>query len=176
MHFSDDLYYLDLGAYRGDTVFEFLQHTKEYKRIIAVEPDIKTYKKLCEATQTIENIENINACICDTVGTRAFSMSGSRGSAVGGEVEVKSVTVDSILNGDVATYIKMDIEGEETSATRGAAKTIAKYKPKMQIAAYHRSEDLFSVPEEVLRLRGDYKIYLRHYPCLPAWDMSYFFI
>ncbi len=176
LHFCDDETYLDLGAYRGDTVFEFLNHTKKYNKIIAVEPDIKTYKKLCLATEGVERIENINACVCDIVGSRAFSMNGSRGSAMGGETQIKSVTVDSILNGDAATYIKMDIEGEETAAIKGAKKTIIKYKPKMQIAAYHRSEDMFAVPEEVLKLRKDYKIYLRHYPCLPAWDMSYFFI
>ncbi len=176
LHFNGDETYLDLGAYRGDTVFEFLKHANEYKRIIAVEPDLKSYKKLCLATEGVEGIENINACVCDIVGTRAFSMNGSRGSATGGETPIKAVTVDSILNGSAATYIKMDIEGEETAAIKGAAKTIIEYKPKMQIAAYHRSEDMFAVPEEVLKLRGDYKIYLRHYPCLPAWDMSYFFI
>lgn len=39
--------FLDLGAYRGDTVREFLNYSKSYKRIVAVEPDkrhLKSYR------------------------------------------------------------------------------------------------------------------------------------
>lgn len=168
--------YLDLGAYRGDTVYEFLNFTKGYEKIIAVEPDCKTYKKLSEATAQIKNIENINACVSDIDGERNFCMNGSRGSATGGKDKIRSVTVDSLLEDTAATYIKMDIEGEELSAIRGATRTIKNYKPKMQIAAYHRSEDLFTIPKAVLRANNKYKMFLRHYPCLPSWDMSYFFI
>ena len=46
----------------------------------------------------------------------------------------------------------------------------------MKIAAYHRTDDLVSIPEKVLSLCPDYKVYLRHTPCLPAWDVFYYFI
>lgn len=176
LRFNDSETYLDLGAYRGDTVLEFLNNTDKYNKIIAVEPDLKTFKKLTEATKDIKNIQNINACVCDTVGTRLFNMNGSRGSSTGSGTQISSVTVDAILKGEPTTYIKMDIEGEEAAAIKGAAHTIIKYKPKMQIATYHRSEDLISIPKAVLSLRGDYRVYLRHFPCLPSWDMSYFFL
>ncbi|MBR6903005.1 MAG: hypothetical protein IKN39_03855 [Clostridia bacterium] len=55
-------------------------------------------------------------------------------------------------------------------------KTISKFRPKMQIAAYHRSEDLIEIPQSVLTIRNDYNVYLRHNPCLPAWDVNYFFM
>jgi hypothetical protein len=63
---GDNETYFDLGAYRGDTVAEFLHCTKGYNKIVAVEPDIKTYSKLCSATQNIEKIININAIIVVT--------------------------------------------------------------------------------------------------------------
>ena len=57
---TDTETYCDLGAYRGDTVAEFLHYTKGYNKIVAVEPDKKTYIKLCTATEGIKNITNIN--------------------------------------------------------------------------------------------------------------------
>ena len=169
--------YFDLGAYRGDTVAEFLSVVNGYNKIIAVEPDKKTYNKLCAATEKVKNISNINACVSDIDGKMSFEMNGSRGSTIGkGNEVIDSVTVDALSNDTVPTYIKMDIEGAEGDAITGSAHTISQFKPKMQIAAYHRSEDLILIPQRVLELRADYKIYLRHFPSLPCWDMSYYFV
>ena len=70
----------------------------------------------------------------------------------------------------------MDVEGEELSAIRGAEDTIFKSKPKMLISAYHRTDDFLKIPNAVLNIRDDYKIYLRHYPYLPAWDTNFYFV
>lgn len=172
---SDKETYLDLGAYRGDTVLSFCNRVKNWNSIVAVEPDKKTYEKLKAATSDIKSINYINAFAGDRSGTTSFNMNGSRGVGKGGAcVTVEMITVDSI---NIApTFIKMDIEGAEAVAIKGAQYTIKKHKPKMQIAAYHRSEDLIDIPKTVLGLVRDYKIYLRHNPCLPAWDVNYFFI
>lgn len=177
LKFSDSETYFDLGAYRGDTVEEFLSNTDSYNHIVAVEPDKKTYNKLCAATADIENISNINACVSDIDGEVLFDMQHSRGSSAGqGNGSINSMTLDTLSKESTPTYIKMDIEGAEVAAIKSGADTIIRYKPKMQIAAYHRSEDLIAVPENVLNLRNDYKIYLRHFPSLPCWDMSYYFV
>ena len=174
---SDSETYFDLGAYRGDTVYEFLSKVGGYDKIVAVEPDLKSYNKLCINTKDIKNITCINACISDLNGKASFDMQASRGSSIGrGIAEINSLTIDSLLKYGVPTYIKADIEGAEALALKGAEQTVKNHKPKMQIAAYHRSEDLFALPEAVLNMRADYKIYLRHFPCLPCWDMSYYFV
>ena len=47
--------YLDLGAYRGDTIQEFLHYTNgSYRHITALEPDKKTFKKLKEKNLKIK--------------------------------------------------------------------------------------------------------------------------
>ena len=177
LKFDKDEVYFDLGAYKGDTVEEFLSVCKDYKKIIAVEPDKKTYNKLCLATENVAELENINACVSDIDGQIEFEMNGSRGSTIGkGSDVITSVTIDALCQKEIPTYIKMDIEGAETCAINGGADTIKQYKPQMQIAAYHRSEDLILIPQKILNIRGDYKIYLRHFPSLPCWDMSYYFI
>ena len=54
--------------------------------------------------------------------------------------------LDSVLSGRPCTYLKMDVEGAEREAIAGAEKTIRQYAPKLNIAAYHRSEDFFQLP------------------------------
>ena len=176
LRLGDNETYFDLGAYRGDTVAEFLHCTKGYNKIVAVEPDIKTYSKLCAATKNIEKIININAAISDKCGKIEFCMNASRGSNATGGVVIDSISVDSLLTVDMPTFIKMDIEGAELAAIAGAKKTLSAYKPKLQVAAYHRSEDLITLPLSVLKINPKYKLYMRHFPCLPSWDINYYFI
>ncbi len=176
LRLNDSETYFDLGAYRGDTVAEFLRHTNGYKKIIAVEPDFKTYKKLCVATENLENTVNINAAVSDKCGKIEFCMNSSRGSNASCGSLIDGISVDSLLKYGVPTFIKMDIEGAELAAVTGAKETISVYKPKLQLAAYHRSEDLITLPQAVLKLNPSYKFYMRHFPCLPSWDINYYFI
>ncbi len=174
---DDEESFLDLGAYRGDTVLEFVKRVNEYQKIVAVEPDLKTYKKLCSATEKLDSVITVNACIADSCGQRKFNMDSSRGSStMGGGVEIEAKTIDSLEIYIAPTIIKMDIEGEELGAIKGAQGVIRKYRPKMNIACYHRSDDLINIPEAVLKINSNYKIYMRHFPCLPAWDTAYFFV
>lgn len=166
---------LDLGAYNGDTALEFARNFPDYKKIIAVEPDRKTFKKLTANTSDI-NIECHNICISDFCGMGSFSMKGGRNSVVGAGDETRFSTVDGLLKGRKVNLIKMDVEGEEVKAIRGACDTIKSYKPQMTISAYHRTEDFLAIPGEVLKIRDDYKIYMRHFPSLPAWDTVYYFL
>jgi len=45
----------------------------------------------------------------------------------------------------------------------GGEKTIINNHPKIAISVYHKSSDFWKIPEQTLRIRSDYKIYLRHY-------------
>ncbi len=167
--------FLDLGAYNGDTVLHFCARVGEFSHITAVEPDKRSFRKLCDNTQGL-NIERINAAVSDKVGTVSFAKKASRGSAIGVGEEIPAVSVDSIAEDKSFDYIKLDVEGAEYSAIIGAEKTIKRDKPKMRIAAYHKSADYFLLSLKVLEYRDDYKIYMRHLPSVPAWDTDLYFI
>ena len=47
------------------------------------------------------------------------------------------------------TYLKMDIEGAEMEALRGAEKTIRAFSPTLAISIYHSPEDMMDIPEYV---------------------------
>ena len=71
-----------------------------------------------------------------------------------------------------ATLVKMDVEGAEEPALLGAARLLARQKPRLIISAYHRSGDLLTLPELVRRLNPDYRLALRQSPYVPAWDTN----
>ena len=60
----------------------------------------------------------------------------------------------------------------EREAIAGARQTIERERPKLNIAAYHRSEDFFELPLLIHSLCKDYALYLRHHPYVPAWDTN----
>ena len=173
---NDEEIYMDLGAYRGDTVAEFLQKVNDYNKIYALEPNGKTFKKLKENTQGLENILLCNAAVSDTDGTVYMKADGRGTTVATAGNEIAAVTLDTLLEGTPATLIKMDVEGQEAAALNGAKQTIRRWHPKMIVAAYHRSEDIFKLPLMVHSIAPDYKILLRHFPHNLAWDTDFYFI
>lgn len=167
--------FVDLGAYNGDTVLGFITNCPDYESICAVEPDRKTFKKLLNNTENIQNLTPINACVSDKCEAVSFKMLGGRNSVLGDSKDkIEAITVDSL--NFAPTYIKMDVEGEEVAAINGAKQTILNHKPKMLISAYHRTDDFINIPKTVFSIRDDYKIYIRHFKYLPAWDTNFYFI
>ncbi len=171
--------YVDLGAYNGDTISEFLRYTNGgIFNIIAFEPDKKNLRRL-NARVEEENIQNIscyNIGVWDTETVLHFAGKGGRNSKLdnSGTVEVQANSVDNILDGNIATTIKFDVEGAEYRALVGCKKTIEQYKPKLMVSAYHKNEDLFALPLLIKELDKDYKLYLRHHPYIPSWETNYY--
>jgi FkbM family methyltransferase len=60
-------------------------------------------------------------------------------------------------------FLKMDIEGFELPALRGAIETIRRYSPKLAISIYHTWEDHFAIPEFIESLGLGYRMYLENY-------------
>ena len=174
---SDDEYIVDLGAYDGDTIREFLSVTGDrYKKIIALEPDEKNFRKLERKTEGLENLIRLNLGAWDKEETLYFAKKSGRNSRLeDGGVPVSFNSVDNIVNEEV-TFIKMDIEGAELRALEGAKNTVAKYKPKLYVCAYHRNEDMFALPFKIKELYEGYKIYFRQHPYIPAWESNFYAI
>ena len=175
---DDNEIFVDAGAYNGDTVAEFIENTNnKYNRIYALEPDKRNFKKLTKNTEAIKNIEIINCAAWNEDTTLIFSKNSGRQSMIAKQgVEIEARSIDSILNGTDATLIKYDVEGAEREAISGTAKTIKNCKPKLKIALYHRNEDIFEIPLLIKEMNSDYKLYMRKYPYIPAWEINLFCI
>ena len=72
-------------------------------------------------------------------------------------------TIDHVCASNKVTFIKMDIEGSELEALRGAAEVIRRDKPKLAISIYHRPTDYFEIPFYVKELVPEYRLYIRHH-------------
>lgn len=170
--------YLDTGAYRGDTVEEFLKYCGgKYESITALEPDRRTFRKLCDYLQDIPNSTAYQKAIYNKITTIKFSSKAGRQSAISdkGE-ETETTTVDDLFKKSKVTYIKMDVEGAESEALDGAKNTLKQQKPKLNIALYHRSADIFELPLKIAQINPDYRFYIRRHPYIPCWDMNLYCI
>lgn len=74
----------------------------------------------------------------------------------------QATTIDefAIENQLTIDLIKLDVEGCEISALKGASRTISERKPKLAISVYHKKEDLVEIPELLLSLNPSYKFSL----------------
>lgn len=170
---GEDEVFVDAGAFNGDTIKNFIDHTDgKYREILAFEPSRQNYEALRNMVSglNIKNIELYNCGVWDKKDTLSFReglTSSSRVSEaempVGDCVTIQVDAIDNALNGRSASFIKMDVEGSEMNAIKGCEKTIRKYRPKMAVSAYHKREDLFDITLLLKEYVPDYKFYLRHY-------------
>lgn len=170
--------FLDLGAYRGDTIQEFLHYTESYEKIVALEPDKRTFKKLETNCENLENCVLLNNAIWSENCTLHFDDNKGRGgSAKNDGVEIPAVCVDYLTEKyGKFTYLNIDVESAENEMLKGAKITLQQDKPKLCMAVYHKSEDIFDLINKVKEINSDYKVYLRHHSHISFWDTNIYCI
>lgn len=163
--------FVDCGAYTGDTLEEFSRRVNWFQKYYALEPDDRRFEDIHKVAQNV-NGEVIHLPIgaWDKKDVLFFSQNNACGEITENENnESESIAVDSVDNivdiNDKVTFIKMDIEGAELPALKGAENTIKKNKPKLAICVYHKREDLITIPQYIKGLVPEYRLYLRcHFP------------
>ncbi len=163
----------DCGAYTGDTATEFIKKCPNVKKIFALEPDPKNFKKLSSIED--ERIIPVNKGTWDKTETVEFNMGAGRGAAQGKQgktVLLDFDTLDNTVGNEKIDYIKYDVEGAEDKALTGSENTIRAYAPDLLVSLYHRTEDIFKLTEKVHKLCPDHKLYLRRFSYIPDWDIN----
>ncbi|MCU7828657.1 MAG: FkbM family methyltransferase [Candidatus Thiodiazotropha sp. (ex Myrtea sp. 'scaly one' KF741663)] len=157
--------YIDVGGYDGFNVKQFVDRCPDYQGIYVLEPDRDNYKVCCQNLKYFRDVSILNKGLSDEKAKLRFTQQGS-GSAVSssGEIVIEVDRLDDILDGSVKpTFIKMDIEGAEMAAIEGSKRIIFECHPRLAICVYHKPGDFWRLPEAILKIRSDYRIYLRHY-------------
>lgn len=174
--------YIDIGAYNGDTIREFSSVSGPNIDVLAFEPDIRNFKKLSAYADTcnIRQVKLFNAAAWDRdEEIEFFSRSGRNSAGTTSHDGAKSVTVQGIAVDSVtahADYVKIDAEGSDKKALLGMKELISRCHPDLCVAAYHRTEDYFDIPECVFEMYPDYKLMFRHSRHIPCWDTNFYFI
>jgi len=166
-----DEIFVDCGAAVGETVDHFLEMTGEsFAHLYAFEPDAANFAQLNERFSRyrnrpfFKNISLLNKATGSEDRLVSFEHGGGEGSRVtesGGNAQMQMVRLDSELpNG--ATFLKLDVEGHELASLRGAERTIRECEPRIAVCAYHRDDDLLTIPAYLQSLNPGYRIGLRH--------------
>jgi len=80
-------------------------------------------------------------------------------------IECEIINIDNVVEEqrlERLDCIKLDIEGSELDALKGAAKTIEKFRPKLIICLYHKPEDIIDIPTYIKSLVPEYELYVSH--------------
>ena len=156
--------FVDVGAYDGFTSLEFIKRVKKYKKIYIFEPDEKNLLKAKINLKNYDDIIFINSGAYDKKTILKFKENDSASTiSEEGDLEIKVNRIDNLIK--KATFIKMDVEGAEIKALKGAENIIANCHPKMAISVYHNPLDFIDVPKFIFDLVGNdvYDVYIRHY-------------
>jgi FkbM family methyltransferase len=168
IHYNKHEVLLDCGAYRGDTIHNFLTlppyppppHTFQ---IIALEPEIFNFQLLHKLYKGNNSIKIINAGAYKMDGTISFGGDSSTGSIGKGQTMITVQKIDNLECAECITFIKMDIEGAEMDALLGAEQTIKNKKPRLAICIYHSDEDMIRLAELIHSWVPEYKLYVRQH-------------
>ena len=176
--------YIDLGAYNGDTVKEAISYFPTIKKITALEPSPRIFKKL-EKNAVFDGrfIQLYNCAAWDGNGSAGFVDGAGRNSQISGESaiqahdahkeDIKLAAVDSLCDYEgEKLLIKLDVEGSESRALDGMRRIISENDCELIVSAYHRSEDIFSLPLKIKKLLPRHNFFLRKHPYVPAWDIN----
>lgn len=164
--------FVDGGAYIGDTAIQFALIYGKERKIYCFEPDEVNYKKLKENIRNLNSVAVNEGCWNKKTVLR-FSKNGDASSSIGdvGDVEINVTAVDDVVRDDKISFVKLDVEGSELQALIGMQKLIRRDMPILAISAYHKQEDLITLPQFVSRFETEsehYKLFLRHHGCTTA--------
>lgn len=153
--------FVDCGAFTGDSIQGFIDYFGQYRKIYGYEMMPETMQKMRNNLSQYENIEYMQKGV-GSENTTMFVEGENAGAHISekGSIEVPIVSLDSDIDEQV-TMIKMDIEGAEQDALKGAKRHIIEEKPRLLVCTYHKPADLFEIPRLIDSMRNDYKFYLR---------------
>lgn len=163
---------LDCGASNGETSFRFAKQVGNQGRVYAFEPDPSNVAKikavLQKNTPNEDRITIVNAAVSDIPGALRFDSAkgGSSKLNPNGDIEVEAITLDHFAEraGLVGRgMVSLDVEGYEHQAISGGSSMVKNLRPKLQISAYHRADDLFSLVFRVQELLPEYRFYMGHH-------------
>jgi FkbM family methyltransferase len=134
--------FLDVGSCIGNHTL-FFSVACEADLVVSFEPvpELFAHQREVIDLNALENVELVNAAVGDHEGTVRFQRAArgnagmgrvSEGGSSGGGLDVRVTTVDAVLEGrDVppVRLVKLDVEGYNVPALRGARATLERHKP-----------------------------------------------
>jgi len=167
---------IDAGGCFGDTALFFAHEVGESGKVYSFEfvpSNLGILRKNVGLNQDLQpRIQIVPNPLWDESDKNIYFEDNGPGSKVSLESgdnfvgQVKTITIDDFVErNDIGKidFIKMDIEGCEYNALRGARKVLSAFKPKLAISLYHKPQDFGEIPHFLDSLNLGYKFFLGHY-------------
>ncbi|CAM5789220.1 hypothetical protein CCAE64S_02341 [Castellaniella caeni] len=164
--------YVDCGAYNGDTFMQLVRNPGvSCCQAYLLEPEPANYLKLVNnMTGSLSSPSTKVVCLplaaSDGLDSLTFASGEGEGSAIqiDGDIHITAMALDQLIHRDQINFVKLDVEGAEGSALRGAKRLIQQSRPVLALSLYHKPEDIWELPELLFELCVDYKYFIRqHY-------------
>ena len=173
-------FFIDAGGYDGVTTKSFFQwlrnNERKEGRSVIFEPNPIQYALCKHNLKNCDNVKIENKGLWHKSEHLNF-MKNHAASRIttDGEETIETISLDEYLKNEKnpVTFIKMDIEGAELNALKGAERTIREQKPKLAICIYHKPKDVWEIPNLLLDFVPDYKFYIRHYSLMGIETVLY---
>lgn len=169
-------YVIDAGGGWGDTALRFAHQAGKGGKVYTFEfipSNIELMQTNIGLNPNLkERIEIVQKALWSESGRPLYCRDNGPASSVNPErtqdytIEVSVISIDDFVtekNVPKVDFIKMDIEGSELHALKGAEKTLRRFRPKLAISLYHRPDDFRDIPQFIKSLDLGYEFYLGHY-------------
>ncbi len=158
----DPMRFIDCGAFDGDTLQAMRDAAYSFSAVAAFEPDPINFTKLYNRHRDLDAIF-LPCGVDQTVRQLSFDAGLGASSRVDeqGTSIIQCVAIDEALPSFAPSLIKMDVEGAELAAMKGAEMTIRSHRPSLAICVYHKPADIWEIPLWIASLDLGYRMYLR---------------
>ncbi len=167
---------IDAGGCWADTALYFADRIGNEGRVLTFEFDPKNLgifqQNMSLNPSLAKRVTVIPHPLWDEAGVSlAMNSNGPASRANSGAVSedtpkvAVTATIDQVVqekNLGPIGFIKMDIEGAELAALRGAVETLRRDRPRLAISVYHSLDDYVQIPRWIAELNLGYRFYLGH--------------
>ncbi len=160
---------IDCGAHIGG--FTRVALRAGARTVIAIEPEranLLAFRRNFEHEIKTGQVLLVEKGVWDTAGKLPLHLSsvGDSHSMVvpqnqGKDETIEVITLDALVQSlklPRVDFIKMDIEGAELKALKGAGRVLASYHPRLAISSYHQKGDPAAICSLVWQARTDYLV------------------
>lgn len=164
----------DCGAAFGDVSLQFADRVGKSGHVYCFEPYhrfLKVYQENMHMNPELAaRTSLIERGVWHISGKTLSFIEGGGGSRIDesnqASFKITTSTIDDIVDSlDLprVDFIKMDIEGAELNALKGAVKTLKRFRPKLAVCLYHSPDDFYKIPAFLNALNLEYEFSMNHH-------------
>lgn len=161
---------IDGGAYTGETALWLAERCGPEGTVTAFEVDpssLPVLRSNLRANGDVgRRVRVREEALWDSDTQLGLQPAGAASSVAPGDGHpVEAVALDSLVEAgelERVDFLKLDIEGAELRALKGAERTIRDFNPRLAVAIYHHWADIVEIPRWLSRAAPHYRFALAH--------------